>query len=156
RGRPARWRVGRPRLPQSLDRRIVLAGDGTRMVALHARRHLRPRVPDDPRRRLCALQFPDDLLRRFHRGLAAGVALPLLPLERAYPIGSCQAWLYRREWMRASRSPPLQAASVQPHYLDATSGACAMQGKVGLEEHFAIEDTINDSKGFLPDRVWTE
>jgi gamma-resorcylate decarboxylase len=31
-----------------------------------------------------------------------------------------------------------------------------MKGKVGLEEHFAIEDTINDSKGFLPDRVWTE
>jgi predicted TIM-barrel fold metal-dependent hydrolase len=31
-----------------------------------------------------------------------------------------------------------------------------MQGKVGLEEHFAIEDTINDSKGFLPERVWPE
>jgi predicted TIM-barrel fold metal-dependent hydrolase len=31
-----------------------------------------------------------------------------------------------------------------------------MQGKVGLEEHFAIDDTINDSKGFLPERVWPE
>ena len=31
-----------------------------------------------------------------------------------------------------------------------------MQGKVGLEEHFAIDDTISDSKGFLPERVWPE
>src|SRR5919108_5863085 len=29
-----------------------------------------------------------------------------------------------------------------------------MQGKIGLEEHFAIEDTLNDSRGFLPDDVW--
>src|SRR3954469_3701121 len=31
-----------------------------------------------------------------------------------------------------------------------------MKGKIGLEEHFAIPDTVMDSKGFLPDRVWTE
>ena len=31
-----------------------------------------------------------------------------------------------------------------------------MQGKIGLEEHFAIPDTLMDSKGFLPDRVWDE
>jgi len=31
-----------------------------------------------------------------------------------------------------------------------------VKGKVGLEEHFAIEDTLNDSKGFLPDDVWPE
>jgi predicted TIM-barrel fold metal-dependent hydrolase len=31
-----------------------------------------------------------------------------------------------------------------------------MQGKVGLEEHFAITDTINDSLGFLPERLWPE
>jgi predicted TIM-barrel fold metal-dependent hydrolase len=31
-----------------------------------------------------------------------------------------------------------------------------MKGKIGLEEHFAIEETLNDSKGFLPDRVWPE
>ena len=31
-----------------------------------------------------------------------------------------------------------------------------MQGKIGLEEHFAIDDTINDSKGFLAERVWPE
>ena len=31
-----------------------------------------------------------------------------------------------------------------------------MQGKIGLEEHFAIDDTLNDSKGFLPDGVWPE
>jgi 2,3-dihydroxybenzoate decarboxylase len=31
-----------------------------------------------------------------------------------------------------------------------------MQGKVGLEEHFAIEDTLSDSKGFFPDKIWEE
>ena len=31
-----------------------------------------------------------------------------------------------------------------------------MQGKVALEEHFAIQDTLMDSKGFLPDAVWDE
>jgi predicted TIM-barrel fold metal-dependent hydrolase len=31
-----------------------------------------------------------------------------------------------------------------------------MQGKIGLEEHFAIEETVNDSRGFFPDRVWQE
>ncbi len=31
-----------------------------------------------------------------------------------------------------------------------------MQGKIALEEHFAIEDTVNDSKGFFPDKVWQE
>jgi 2,3-dihydroxybenzoate decarboxylase len=31
-----------------------------------------------------------------------------------------------------------------------------MQGKIGLEEHFAIADTLNDSKGFFPDKIWEE
>jgi len=31
-----------------------------------------------------------------------------------------------------------------------------MQGKIGLEEHFAIPDTLSDSKGFLPDATWPE
>ena len=31
-----------------------------------------------------------------------------------------------------------------------------MKGKIGLEEHFAIGDTLNDSKGFLGDHVWPE
>ena len=31
-----------------------------------------------------------------------------------------------------------------------------MQGKIGLEEHFAIPDTINDSRGFLPEKLWGE
>jgi len=31
-----------------------------------------------------------------------------------------------------------------------------MEGKIGLEEHFAIDDTINDSAGFFPDRIWEE
>jgi len=31
-----------------------------------------------------------------------------------------------------------------------------MQRKIGLEEHFAIPETLNDSKGFLGDQVWPE
>src|SRR6185312_9057949 len=31
-----------------------------------------------------------------------------------------------------------------------------MKGKIGLEEHFAIEDTLMDSKGYFPDETWTE
>jgi 2,3-dihydroxybenzoate decarboxylase len=31
-----------------------------------------------------------------------------------------------------------------------------MQGKIGLEEHFAIPETLNDSKGYLGDAVWPE
>src|SRR6478735_2892039 len=34
-------------------------------------------------------------------------------------------------------------------------GGC-MQGKIGLEEHFAIDDTLQDSKGFLADATWPE
>ena len=31
-----------------------------------------------------------------------------------------------------------------------------MDGKIGLEEHFAIAETLDDSKGFLGDAVWPE
>src|SRR5215210_1626077 len=31
-----------------------------------------------------------------------------------------------------------------------------MKGKIGLEEHFATSETLNDSKGFLGDHVWPE
>ena len=31
-----------------------------------------------------------------------------------------------------------------------------MKGKIGLEEHFAIDDTLNDSKGYFPDETWAE
>src|SRR5262245_40650697 len=31
-----------------------------------------------------------------------------------------------------------------------------MKGKIGLEEHFAIEDTLLDSKGFFPEVTWQE
>ena len=31
-----------------------------------------------------------------------------------------------------------------------------MDGKIGLEEHFAIAETLHDSKGFLGDAVWPE
>ena len=31
-----------------------------------------------------------------------------------------------------------------------------MQGKIALEEHFAIAETLGDSSGYFPDRVWQE
>src|SRR6201991_1338999 len=31
-----------------------------------------------------------------------------------------------------------------------------MKGKIGLEEHFAIEDTLMDSRAFFPDDIWAE
>lgn len=31
-----------------------------------------------------------------------------------------------------------------------------MQGKIALEEHFAIPETLEDSRGYFPDRVWQE
>jgi 2,3-dihydroxybenzoate decarboxylase len=31
-----------------------------------------------------------------------------------------------------------------------------MNGKIGLEEHFAIDETLNDSAGFVPDDHWDE
>ncbi len=31
-----------------------------------------------------------------------------------------------------------------------------MQGKIALEEHFALPETLQDSKGFFPDTVWGE
>src|SRR5260221_272141 len=31
-----------------------------------------------------------------------------------------------------------------------------MDRKIGLEEHFAVPETLNDSKGFLGDHVWPE
>src|SRR5207237_10861604 len=31
-----------------------------------------------------------------------------------------------------------------------------MQGKIALEEHFAIPDTLMDSAGFVPDTYWPE
>jgi gamma-resorcylate decarboxylase len=31
-----------------------------------------------------------------------------------------------------------------------------MKGKIGLEEHFAIDDTLMDSRAFFPDDIWKE
>ena len=31
-----------------------------------------------------------------------------------------------------------------------------MQGKIALEEHFAIPETLMDSAGFVPDSYWPE
>src|ERR1700676_5035516 len=34
--------------------------------------------------------------------------------------------------------------------------ASAMRGKVALEEHFAIDETVHDSAGFSPESDWPE
>src|SRR4029079_3413955 len=31
-----------------------------------------------------------------------------------------------------------------------------MKDKIGLEEHFALHDTLKDSKGFFPENIWIE
>jgi 2,3-dihydroxybenzoate decarboxylase len=31
-----------------------------------------------------------------------------------------------------------------------------MKGKIGLEEHFAMEDTLADSRGFVPESTWAD
>jgi gamma-resorcylate decarboxylase len=31
-----------------------------------------------------------------------------------------------------------------------------LQGKIALEEHFAVEDTLADSRGYLPEETWPE
>src|SRR5208282_2641022 len=36
------------------------------------------------------------------------------------------------------------------------AGGGTMQGKIALEEHFAIAETLGDSSGYFPDRVWQE
>src|ERR1043166_8962883 len=33
-------------------------------------------------------------------------------------------------------------------------GRTSMQGKIALEEHFAIPETLMDSAGFVPDSYW--
>src|SRR6266568_4147683 len=37
-----------------------------------------------------------------------------------------------------------------------SAGGASMQGKVALEEHFAIPDTLMDSAGFVPEDHWAE
>jgi 2,3-dihydroxybenzoate decarboxylase len=36
------------------------------------------------------------------------------------------------------------------------AGRETMQGKIALEEHFAIPETLEDSHGYFPERVWQE
>src|SRR6266568_2381895 len=57
------------------------------MVCLHARSHIRPHLSNATGRKLCSVQFPDDLFRRFYNSLAFGVAVPVLPLGRISEAG---------------------------------------------------------------------
>src|SRR6516162_3062915 len=53
----------------------------------------------------------------------------------------------------------LAAASRAPAFRSlhrAKSMVTIMDDKIGLEEHFATDDTLLDSKGYLPDRTWAE
>src|SRR5262245_2351293 len=87
RGRVSRRGMGSPGLLVSLDWRLVLAGNWARLVVFHDWGHLRPYPPDRQRGKLCPLQFPDDLLGRFHRGLAARAAVSLLSVGRISEAG---------------------------------------------------------------------
>src|SRR6202043_3693575 len=40
--------------------------------------------------------------------------------------------------------------------IDRQTSEETMQGKIALEEHFAIPDTLADSAGFVPDDHWEE
>src|SRR5262245_7863524 len=82
RGRASRWGVGPLGLPESLDWRLVLDCSRARRVGLHAWGHILPHLSNVARRKLCFVQFPDDLFRRFYCGLAFGVAVLVLPLGR--------------------------------------------------------------------------
>src|SRR5262245_14110773 len=73
----------------------------------------------------------------------------------------------KRSAVRSRLAPPTFAASSKSHPRVAFSfrhdptrigaeGEDFMKGKIGLEEHFAIEDTIMDSAGFFPDDIWVE
>src|SRR5262249_13827309 len=42
------------------------------------------------------------------------------------------------------------------HKIASCETRAGMKGKIGLEEHFAIPETLADSRGFFPDAVWTE
>src|SRR5579883_2402840 len=55
-------------------------------------------------------------------------------------------------WPGSSRSGWNRAASTER----LATGDQSMQGKIGLEEHFAIADTVMDSAGFVPDDHWPE
>ena len=43
-----------------------------------------------------------------------------------------------------------------PNRIAGRTGGHAMKGKIGLEEHFAIDDTLMDSRAFFPDDIWEE
>ena len=96
-GRVSRWGMGPAQFPEHLDRRLLLARDRAGLVVLHARGHIRPPLPDPARRKLCSVQFPDDLLGRFHSSLAVSAAVSLLALgwfQQQDQI-SGQQWLTR-------------------------------------------------------------
>jgi 2,3-dihydroxybenzoate decarboxylase len=50
----------------------------------------------------------------------------------------------------------LEPALISVLELKSSHREVPVKGKIALEEHFAIEDTLQDSAGFVPDSYWTE
>ena len=46
--------------------------------------------------------------------------------------------------------------STRPGQNSAKSPRSPTPGKIGREEHFAVEETVNDSSGFVPGDYWVE
>src|ERR1700730_6395822 len=65
--------------------------------------------------------------------------------EPAMILGG-SGWLSRRLWLLQYFATSCRAGGWEN----------GMQGKIGLEEHFAIAETLADSGVFLPDRCWGE
>ena len=83
---------------------------------------------------------------RRERDLYGGLADPFIPDGRGVERRSASAG--RRKTWNAAR-PPLRCGGQR-------SVEGKMDGKIGLEEHFAIADTLQDSAGFLPPEDWEE
>src|SRR5690349_16422068 len=67
---------------------------------------------------------------------------------RPWPDNTCLGWNPRDSTERG-----LSAHTRASHRQKART---IMQGKIGLEEHFAIPETLNDSAGFVPGDYWKE
>src|SRR6266702_1906661 len=58
---------------------------------------------------------------------------------------------WRSAWSPRGNTKPASIANSAP-----LLGEKGMDGKIALEEHFAIEETLSDSAGFVPEDHWPE
>src|ERR1700744_6394873 len=85
-----------------------------------------------------------------------GLSIALIGKGADHGIVGCRHW-----WVKFTHACRFGLAKWTVYCLisaKTTTGwrRAAMQGKVVLEEHFAIPDTIQDSAGFAPDADWPE